>query len=197
MSKVSGTTTPEIDLGHELTKGFAARFIRSKARRMMGHASLESQDREDVEQELMTAVIAAAPGFDSAAGDWESFVATVVERRAGQMLHALKRAKRLQGNKPDSLDVLVEDADGVQVPLATQIRSEHQSAVTGCYSITDQELTEQRLDLQQIIAALPEEERAVVLKLAEQSQSEVASDRGVARRTLRDLLEQARQRISA
>lgn len=92
MTQLAAVTAPEIDLEHELTKGFAARYIRAKARRLVGHASLKTHDCEDIQQELTLAVWRAAPSFDPQAGDWKSFVSTIVERLAARYLIERRRA---------------------------------------------------------------------------------------------------------
>ena len=51
----------------------------------------------------------SVPNFDPTAGDWESFVATVVERQAAQLLIRRRAEKRNINNAIDSLDVLVTD----------------------------------------------------------------------------------------
>lgn len=196
MTQVAVPSRPTLDLNHELIQGFVARLIRSKARRLIGHASLRPQDQDDIRQELSAAVWQAAPGFDPAVGDWESFVATVVERTAAQILISRRAEKRQRGHAAESLDVLVTDADGIQVPLATQVRRDHQSAITRSFPLDEHEQAELRLDLETLLAPLPESERAVLCELAEQSQSEVARGRGVARRTIRCVLERARERIA-
>ena len=195
MTTIAVPPSLEIDLNVELTEGFTARYIRGKVRRLVRHAAMRHHDKDDLQQELTAAVCQALPSFDPAVGDWESFVSTVIERRAGQLLIGEKREKRLQGNAASSLDVLVKDADGVDVPLATQIRPEHQSAVTRQYRREDQEWAELLLDLETHLASLPDDERTLLLQLAKKSQAAVARARGVSRRTIRDLLERVRSRI--
>jgi len=184
-----------IDLDHEFTKGFAARYIRRKSRQLLGHASLRKSDRADVEQELKLEVWKAIPNFDPAAGDWRSFVATIVERQAEQLLIHRRAAKRNQNNAIESLDVLVTDADGVEVSLASQIGPDHRFSVTGVQQLDDLEHTELRIDVETILAPLTDDQRELLHELAELSQLDVASLRGISRRTLRGLLEQARRRI--
>lgn len=196
MSSVApATTTPAIDINYELTKGFAARCIRLKTWKMMGHTLLRKADREDLHQELALAVFRSLPQFDAKRGDWKAFVSTVIERRAANILYRRRAECRSPGFSTDSLDILVTDADGVDVPLATQIGSHHLSAVTGFYPATDEEVLEARLDAEALLEPLPQDERDLIMELAEKSQRAAASERGVARRTIRSVLERARGRF--
>lgn len=196
MTQIAVSSFVSLDLNFELTQGFAARYIRRKARRLIGHTSLRLHDRDDIEQELSAAVWQAAPLFDPSVGEWASVVATVVERSAAQLLARRRREKRRPENTTDSLDVQVRDADGFEVPLASQIGRDHQAAITGNDALEEHERTELRLDLETLLAQLPEEDRALFLELANHSQIEVARRRGLARRTIRDLLERARGRLA-
>ncbi|MGC1276555.1 MAG: sigma-70 family RNA polymerase sigma factor [Planctomycetaceae bacterium] len=184
-----------IDVASDLTGGFAARFIRGKARRLARHAAFRGQDAEDLQQDLSLAVWQAASSFDPGIGDWEAFVATVVERRAAQLLIALRTEKRLAGQAAQSLDVTVTDGDGLEVSFASQIPEEQRAALTR--SLTDQDRVELRLDLETLLESLPDDDRQLLRDLAEHSQREVAAARGVSRRTIRDALGRARQRIAA
>lgn len=196
MTQAGVLNSSKIDFHHELTKGFAARFVRSKARRLVGHAGLRSHDRDDLQQELLTAVWQAAATFDPAVGDWESFVATIVERHAGQILIRRNADKRCLGQAVESLDVLVTDGEGFEVPLATQIRRDHQASITGNHTLEGQQQAELRLDLEELLEPLSDDERNLLVELAEASQLAVARKRGVSRRAIRDLLEQVRTRIA-
>ena len=197
MTQTAVPPTLSINLDHEFSTGFTARYIRRKSRQLLGHASLRKSDRPDVEQELKVEVWKAIPNFDPAAGDWKSFVATVVERQAAQLLIRRRAEKRNVNNEIDSLDVLVTDADGVDVPLATQIGREHRSAVTGVYALDEFEQMEMRLDIETLLERLTETERRLVLELAECTQEEVAQTCGLSRRTVRGIIEQARKRMPA
>lgn len=195
MTQTAVPQTLSLDLDHEFSKGFTARYIRRKSRQLLGHASLRKSDRADVEQELKMEVWKAIPKFDPVEGNWRAFVATVVERQAEQFLKRRRAEKRNADNEIDSLDLLVTDADGVEVPLATQIGPEHRAAVTGVHVLDEHEQTELRLDVETLLEQLTETERQLVLDLAECTQEEVAQNRGLSRRTIRGILDQVRDRL--
>lgn len=196
MSQVAVPCPPAIDLDHELTAGFAARFIRRKARQLMGLAALRDADRPDLEQSLLLAVWRAAPHFDPAAGDWESFVATVVERHAAQIVIRRRRAKHRLDGTVHSLDVLVKDADGVDVPLATQIGPQHREGLTGRYAPSEAERFEAKHDVAVMLDAAPPRTRQLCEQLQFQSEREVAEANQIERRTVRVHLRRLRDKFN-
>lgn len=196
MTQLSAVTAPapEIDLDQELTKGFAARYIRAKARRLVGHASLKTHDCEDIQQELTLAVWRAAPSFDPQAGDWKSFVSTIVERLAARYLIERRRMKRRLGHEVGSLDVTILDADGVEVSLASQIPSDQREQTTGRYALSDQERAEAAHDVAVILAAAPRRTRELCEQLMHSTEREVIEQQGTTRRTLREHLKRLRRK---
>ena len=195
MTQPAVPSSHTIDLNHELTEGFAARFIRRKSRQMLEHTGLRESDRPDVEQYLLLAVWKAATSFDPAAGDWEAFVATVVERRADRFLKRRRADKRLNGQELASLDVLVKDQDGVDVPLATQIGAQHREGVTGRFAATDAELFETEHDVNVMLDSAAPRTRQLCSELLHQSERDVAEQHGVARRTVRKHMRRLRDRF--
>ena len=191
---MSQTTT--IDLQYELTDGFAGRYIRWKARRLVGHGNLKHADRRDIEQELALAVFRAFPSFDPEKAHWKSFASTIIERRAGRFLKHRKARKRQDQHNVGSLHRMVRDADGHEVPLSEEIGDEHREALTGRYAPPVTEQTEVMLDVSEVIATLPRELQDICHRLSRDSQRQVAQDLQKSRRTLRDAVEMIRERFA-
>lgn len=178
-----------IDLDHELSRGAAARIIRHKARRLVGHGRLRSSDQDDIRQHLSLAVFLAADKFDPQEGDWAAFVSTVVERKAIKLLKRRKAIKREHRHHVTSLSSLVEDEDRQPVPLATQIGDPHRESLTGQYRSSDHELVEIADGVPVAWERLTEEQRQLCREVSEQTLTEVARDQDVPRRTLRSRME--------
>ncbi|MFV0444425.1 MAG: sigma-70 family RNA polymerase sigma factor [Planctomycetaceae bacterium] len=192
-STTAAATSP-IDLDYELTKGFAARYIRAKARRLIGHAALKRHDREDIQQELTLAVLRGAESFDPSTGDWKSFVATIVERIAARGLIERRRLKRRLGHDIGSLDITILDADGVEVSLASQIPHDQSERTTGRYAPSDQERAEAAHDVAVILESAPPRTRELCEQLMHSSEREVIEQLGTSRRTLREHLKRLRRK---
>jgi RNA polymerase sigma factor (sigma-70 family) len=186
-----------IDLNQELQTGFTARYVRHKVRLLLWHARLRTADRPDLEQELKLAVWKAFPKFDPSRGDWRAFVATVVERRAGKLVRDRRFPKRQEANEVDSLDILVEDPDGLLVSLGSQIREDQKLAQRASSGPDDFERIDMEHDVAAIIASLPPEHRAICEQLKQGSQSQAARKLKMARSTLRCRLAEIRQRFVA
>lgn len=187
------TVAAEVDLEHELTKGFAAQFIRLKVRRLMGRFGLTSSDRRDIEQELKLRLIESFPTFNPEVGHWRPFVVTVTARCISKFLR-LRCAQRRGSLVPDeSLSSLVPDVTGARVELGSQLEQRHLTARTGGSDRNDQDHFEMRHDVAVVLASLPPDLRRLCKLLKTCNQSEAARKLGIARTTLRDKLEAIRQ----
>ncbi len=92
-----------VDLGRELTGGFAAGLIREKARQIVRRAGFSKSDMEDVQQRLIEHVLENVAAFDPAQGHFNVFVKTVVERYTVNILRdarAASRTERACGRSP-------------------------------------------------------------------------------------------------
>ena len=85
-----------LDLGQELTAGFAGRYVRFKARQLIGHYGYVATDQPDLEQELRLRLVQRARHFDSRRGPWNSFVVAVVDRQVATILRPRRRMIRCQ-----------------------------------------------------------------------------------------------------
>lgn len=182
----TATSSPQqIDITYELTKGTAARIIRAKARRLVGHGKFRSDDIPDIQQSLTLAVLKAIDRFDPSVAEWAVFISTIVERRAAKLLDHRRSRTREHRYHVTSLSSLVPDEDGNQVPLGTQIGDEHRESLTGKVQgcpIAEAEIVQSvRLAMQE----LSPEQQQLCRELSESTLTEVARVRGIPRRTLR------------
>lgn len=186
-----------IDLQHELTEGFAGRYIRHKARRLMGHGGLKNADIRDIEQHLALAVFRAAPNYTPGKGHhWHAFVATVVERRADQLLKKCNRKMRRPQRSTTSLNELVDGPEGEET-LANLLGDEHRDALTGRFNSPHDEQTAIVTDVRENLNTLSDYLQRVCRLLSEKSQREVAAELGISRRRLRERIQQIREHFVA
>lgn len=171
---------------HELARGVTARIVRAKIRRLIGHGRFVRSDAEDLRQELAIEVLEASASFDPAAGPWDAFVATVVERKSAQLLKRRKAEKREYRHHVVSLSSLVHDEEGHLVPLASVVGEEHREPFTGRYRSSDQERVEIAEGLPVVLARLTPLQQQLCRGLKQRTLNEVAHEQGIPRRTLRD-----------
>src|SRR5262249_1034887 len=79
---------------HAKIDTYACELIRRKARELVGRAGLTSQDREDLEQELLLRLLERLPAFDAERSAWTTFAALVIRRCAANLLRYRQAEKR-------------------------------------------------------------------------------------------------------
>ena len=183
---MSHTHSQEWNWEHELARGVTARIVRAKVRRLIGHGRFVRSDADDLQQQLALEVLEASATFDPAAGPWDAFVATVVERKAAQLLKHRKAEKREFRHHVVSLSSLVQDEEGQLVPLASLVGEEHREPFTGRYRVSDQERADIAEGVPVVLARLTPLQRRLCRGLQQRTLNEVAHEQGIPRRTLRD-----------
>ena len=183
-----------IDLGRELTKGFAARYIRHKAKQIARRGGFGKSDIEDVGQQLILRVLENIAAFDPAAGHFNVFVKTVVERHTANILRDARADKRDRRRTCSLNDIVDEDESG-PIELGETIGRREADARLGVDGREPQEACELVMDLNHALAALPPDLRDLCERLQHGSASDVARDLGVPRTTLYKAIRQLRKRL--
>ncbi len=189
--------TPFIDLEQELATGFAGRYIRKKARHMVGKAGLTRSDRPDIEQELSLALYQRLHRFDPAIAPWHAFVATVISRFAASLLAARHARKRRGGCVAASLNAHSVGENGHWSDLTQIVEPRHVSAATAHYTRNPFELALLRMDLSAVTKRLPFDLKHLCFRLQHESVSEVSRRIGCSRSALYRRLRKLRQIFAA
>lgn len=135
--------------------GAAAYHARKVARTM----SLGEAEREDVEQDILVALLERRRFFDPARGAWSSFAELVARQAAQLAADDIGTDRRMQAG---SLDASAENAD-----IVSELRAAVEAKMT---STPDHELP---LSLARFVAELPED-LAQVAKVALEEDGDVA-----------------------
>lgn len=90
-------------------------LVKAKARRMIGRAGLTTQDRPDLEQELIVKLIEGLGKYDEARGTWPAFARTVIGRAGANVLRHRTAACR-DGAREQPLAADVPAPEPVEVP---------------------------------------------------------------------------------
>lgn len=165
---------------------YADPLIRHKARQLVGKAGFTEDDRADLEQELALDLLQRIPRFDPDKAKVTTFMTRVVEHRISTLLaarHAQCRDWRLN---QVSLNAPVDDSDQAEdlihfVP--------HDSE--------DVRVMENRLDMERMLASLPDEQRQLCEQLKEHTMAESARILGLPRSTLYGRLNSIRECFAA
>lgn len=170
---------PAVDLSYELTEGFAARFIRYKVGRLVMRATIRRSDRDDLEQDIKLHLVRRFAQFDPALAHWNTFVVTVVERYILTFLVMRRRRRQLRFASLEAFARadLESDDEGRAMALGEQ--------ESDCGSHDPMLQLDLVLDVQHILARLPERVQHLCRRLMSNSLAEVARQMQVPRTTLR------------
>jgi RNA polymerase sigma factor (sigma-70 family) len=179
-----------IDLSCELSHGFAARFIRYKASRLVGRAGFRAADREDLEQDLRLHLVQRFPKFNPQLAHWNAFVVTVVSRHVLTLVAQRRRCKRRLDLATVSLDEMMAGAseDTEELPVG---KCELPSTLRD--SAADHDVA---IDVHDVVARLPHRSRELCRRLMQESPAEVARKMRVPRTTLRGRILSLRERFT-
>jgi RNA polymerase sigma factor (sigma-70 family) len=192
-----GTEAAGIDLEHELTRGFAARCIRRKAREVVRCAGFSPSDRQDIEQELTLVLLRRLGQFNHRVAHYNAFVTTVVERYVATILEHRSAHMRTHQRDGGSLNVLVDDGDGCQIELSATIPSTQHALRTGCHPRSALEQSDLQRDVRDVMATLTPRQRAICELQKTESISEVARSLNISRNTFYHELFAIREQFEA
>jgi RNA polymerase sigma-70 factor (ECF subfamily) len=180
-----------IDLGRELTEGFAARHIRHKAKQVARHAGFSKSDVEDIQQQLVEHVLENVAAFDPRQGHFNVFVKTVVERYTANILrdHCAEKRDRRQ---TCSLSTIVDEDDCGPIELGDTIGQDALDARLGRTTREPHDTASLAADVADVVATLPPELRELCKRLMNTSVSKVARELGVPRTTLHERVRKLR-----
>jgi RNA polymerase sigma factor (sigma-70 family) len=174
---------PVVTAEELLTDSFVRNVVRRKVRQLLRRKGFQSHDREDLEQEFFTRLLARLPKFNEARGHFRSFVATVVERHTAT-IDAKRRRKMRDPNRSVSLEALqarqARSREGTKVELSEQA---HALRLPGRRP-DEQSTREVALDVAAAAATLSTEEQELCDALSYYSVAELAEREQVSATTI-------------
>jgi len=177
---------------------FASQLIRQKARQLVRHPGFNKSEQKDVEQELAMELVLKYRCFDPDRARETTFIARVVENKAISLVRARVAEKRDFRRDARSLNENVRDADGVGVERAQTCDASSSANHTGQSRRTDEDQSQLRLDITEVMKLLPDDLRPLAELLMEMSEYAASRVLGKSRRQvandmarLRELFEDA------
>lgn len=169
------------------------RAVRIYSRRLLGVAGFTEQHLDDIRQEMRLELMTRLPSFDPSRAMRSTFVARVLERKAGQLVRRRVAAKRDYRREEHSLNDAIRDADGrktmrVQV-VADADRQRHMKHRMASH-------VEAHERLHHALAGLPEPQRAICIRLMQVSRKQLCRETGMPARTLQRHLREIRLHIT-
>lgn len=185
-------------MSHDDTAPRLGRFefgiIKKKVRQIIGRAGFRKQDREDLEQELLTRLLQSLKSFKPDVAHRKAFVTAVVERDVANILRD-KQAEKRDHRRIGSLHVMIEVTEDGPTELAETIGDREFNARRCRDPRSAEDLAQLASDLAEVAAALPDDLRNLAERLKTQSISSIAREIGVPRTTLNDTVRRLRQRF--
>jgi RNA polymerase sigma factor (sigma-70 family) len=161
---------------------YAVFFVAYKARILIRSPFFTYDDFEDLSQELMLAYLHAWPRFDESKGDPRSFIKSVINNHAINLIAEAETQKRWTGQKELSLSTIIGD-DESSMELLDSIASE-QALWGDSFASSSYLVAEHNMDMNKVLADMPEDIRATYELLKDQSITEASKSTGIPRTTL-------------
>jgi RNA polymerase sigma factor (sigma-70 family) len=194
MSKTTLVPEQNVDFNFELTQGFAASYIRRKARELSRQPGFSRSDREDLQQQLCVRVLERLPQFDPQQGCFNAFVKLIVRQFAANARRH-NRAEMRDRTNDASLNVLVDGEEG-PLELAQTIGRHELNARLSREERPVDEAIDLATDVAQFVASLPTRLRHIAERLQERSPAQVAAELGVHLSTVYRDLKLLRERFA-
>jgi RNA polymerase sigma-70 factor (ECF subfamily) len=166
--------------------GYAARFIRAKARQFARRGELDEDQREDIQQELTLDLLRRMRHYDPARGRRATFYRVVIERGLASILEHQKAPTRTPSSPIVSLQEAIRHEDGKEAELGDTIEGEAGKGVN---------LRDLCIDLEEVLGSLSPKLRRLCRMLPHRTTGEIARDFGVDRRTINRWKAQLQERF--
>ena len=170
----------------------AVSFIKRKAKKLTRLPFFTPNDYEDLSQELMLAYLHAWPKFDPAKGNQQSFVKTVVNNCARNLVLAAERQKHWMGQKELSLSSLISEEGNLE---RVDSISNEQHLFADPLSSQSHDAIDQQIDIHKWLATLPNDLLETYELLKDYSITEASLKTGVPRTTLSSRLKRLRKHL--
>jgi RNA polymerase sigma-70 factor, ECF subfamily len=183
--------------GNRLTEDEAAEVIhlvRTKVRKLVGIRRADSADGEDLEQDLLLAVLTRLPGFDSSRANLRTYVDRIIDTARIDQLRARYAAKRNPSREEGSLDDVVLH-EGTAYRRSDLVDAESQQFAFGRRRRSQSRLEDLRIDVNQALADMPACDHDVCEEAKTNGPVEAARNLGLSRGTIRRRLDRVRERL--
>lgn len=176
---------------------YAAAMARFKARQLIGIAGFTESDRDDLEQELMSAVISRMPQFNARRGSPKTFVACIVARKIITLIRYRTTGSRDFRREAFSLDQPAAGSDDAALLQGDCVADDIADPAGASHVRREVEQTELAEATQQALSGLPGDLRRLCELLKTGRLADAARELGVPRSTLRNRVSRLRELFEA
>lgn len=160
---------------------YALELVHHKARQLVGKAGYTQDDVDDIKQDLIVDLLERLPQFDPAKATYNTFVARLVERKISNLLRDRKAQMRDHRREVCSLNDGIKACENEPVQRSTTISQDEHDIRTGKYQRPAEEREHLRMDMDALLADLPDELQRAARLLQSHSLTQAARAMGVSR----------------
>ena len=183
-------------MGVEGIGEYGERFIKHKAKRLIGRAGFVRSDQEDLEQELRLDLWHRLSRFDPDKAPRGMFTTCVVKHRIASIIESRKAPCRDYRRCQCSLnDPLESESGDVSAERGDMLDPDATRLPTGGANRPAEERVDLRQDIRTVLAGLPPELRGLCHRLMKRTPTEVERETGIPRGTLYESIEVLRRRF--
>jgi DNA-directed RNA polymerase specialized sigma24 family protein len=175
---------------------FTTRFIKAKARQMIGKAKFRKCDLDDIEAELIGDLLARLSRFDPSRGNREVFVVMVVKNKSAEMIRTRLAPGRDVRRCTVSLNDVAKGENRGTEEISAGFDSKGYIALGG-HAPGDPGSTDLAIDMERLLDALPPDLRRTCEELMKTNPSEAARSLGIGRGKLLGQLDRIRKEMRA
>jgi RNA polymerase sigma factor (sigma-70 family) len=157
----------------DVLSDYARTLIRVKARQLVRRPEFTVCEAEDLEQELTLRILVQLNRFDPNRSSISTFFARVVNSSVAMLIRERGRIKRngAEGVQIESLEKMVEQADGSPAPLWATISDQDAHRRHQSRPLSDAESLQLRLDIASVLEQLSPELRSICEQLMDGGQA--------------------------
>jgi RNA polymerase sigma factor (sigma-70 family) len=174
---------------------FANRFIRYRARGLIGRFGFTRADLEDIQQDLRRDLLEQLPRYDPSRSKRSTFTKMVVEQKLSSMIEAQRAKKRDYRLRTYSLNEEIYDDGGERVQRIETIATDDWLWAARGPRRTIEELEDLRIELRRVAARLSPDMRWLLESLYTKTRAEISHETGIPRSTLNGRMEMLRRML--
>lgn len=161
---------------------YASKMIPAKAAELMGQYGFTQDDQGDIEQDLTTAVINAAPAFDPKKGKRSTYDNRVINRRIATLIRYRKRECRDYRRTDASVNVSIDKESGADATPWETLAEDADRRLQHTPSRSDQ--IDLAIDVQAALDLLTPEDRELCILLITETKTSAANQLQISKPTL-------------
>lgn len=175
-----------------LFEALTLKLIKKRVRRLVGKHGISTSDQEDLEQDLYLHLLERLRRFDENLQNIQAYLGKILDHRVVTILRK-RTAEKRDHRRHRSLSESARDIDGQTVELAALIPDDHVTDRDGLAREGSLARKEREIDVNAVMALLPENLRVLADRLKWDTPSEVARQTGVPRTTVNDAIRRIRK----